>query len=444
MSKHKKLMYCPAGHSGDFSYDRHRLDFIDIKNGECNMCTKEHLIKDFGTWSSGNVDIDKIIQDSQIKDFYSNLQWIPYDNLSDIKHVSDNEYYVMRFAELKNCVKYSWDFIKQDWKIYHGGSVALKELKGHIHDILEFIKGIKNIIIDSPDCITRFHGISKNPSTQNYIIIMEWDYPFTIGSFFVDIFLQVDWETKIKLLHHTLEGLNTLHRNNLVHGELHRGNILMSSGEPFSIAALIDPGLCKSTNDLILNSDNKNKKNISGLIPFIPPEVLRGNDFTKEGDIYSFGGVMYEIAVEIEPFVDVAHDTYLMIDICNGVRPKIPDMMLNLIPKWYLNLMYKCWNDDPSKRPTAHELNNLLQDFDYSDAEDNIEIMNTSHSQKLLGSLNKVHPQSCYTDRRIFTLYELQDLLEDIKSGKREDPNLLKPNEPTVSIVDIGYDELSE
>ncbi|RHZ75879.1 hypothetical protein Glove_208g123 [Diversispora epigaea] len=179
----------------------------------------------------------------------------------------------MRFAELKDCVKCGWDFIEQDWNIYH---VALKELK------------------------------------------------------------DTDWESKIKLLHHTLEGLNILHGNNLVHGELHRRNILMGSGEPFSIAAKIDPGL---TNDLILTSDSKTKKYFWFNSTFIP-ELWWS----------------YEMTTEIEPFANQEHDTYLMIDV------KFDSKMVS-------------------------KLDVSMQDFDYSDAEDN------NH----------------------FTLYELQDLLEDIK-----------------------------
>src|SRR3982751_2700476 len=71
---------------------------------------------------------------------------------------------------------------------------------------------------------------------------------------------------------------------------------------------------------------------------------------------------MYEIVTAQRPFADQAHDTYLMIDICNGVRPKVPDFMLNWIPEWYLNLMYRCWSDDPSERPTSTELSDLFWD----------------------------------------------------------------------------------
>ncbi|RHZ84220.1 hypothetical protein Glove_84g124 [Diversispora epigaea] len=162
----------------------------------------------------------------------------------------------------------------------------------------------------------------------------------------------------------------------------------------------MDLGICKLENDLISNYNNKNNE-IYGSIPYIPPEVLRGNEFTTKGDIYSFGGIMYEIVTAQRPFADQAHDTYLMIDICNGVRPKVPDFMLNWIPEWYLDLMYQCWSDDPSERPT-----------------------NYFHIQ-ISYILNHV----LSTDRNIHTLHGLHDLLEDLKSGKSSS------NESTISSV---------
>ncbi|RHZ82476.1 hypothetical protein Glove_109g247 [Diversispora epigaea] len=392
------------------------------------MHTKEHYIKKFGTWSSGNTNLDKIIQESQINNPASSLQWIPYENFHNTKHIVDSEYYSLHSAILRN------DMIDEEWKCEDCVVVALKELKDYKYDILEFIKAIKNITVDIiyPFCFTRFFGISKNPSTQNYIIVMG-SCDDTIHSCLSDIFLKNGWNSKTDLLYQITESLNILHENNLVHCDLHSRNILMKNYNLVSFDIKIDPGLCKLDNDLILNSDNK-KNNVYGSIPYIPPEVLRGNEFTKEGDIYSFGGIMYEVATGNQPFSNQAHDTYLMIDICNGVRPKVPDMMLNLIPKCYLDMMYQCWDDNPLKRPTLHELsefsdmlwNNVFLEF--NDADKNRRLMNKSHELKLLQSLHNFHPQSCYTSRHIYTLYELQDSLEDIKSGKCADPNLCTSN----------------
>ncbi|RHZ84009.1 hypothetical protein Glove_86g45 [Diversispora epigaea] len=111
--------------------------------------------------------------------------------------------------------------------------------------------------------------------------------------------------------------------------------------------------------------------------------------------------VLVELCIEIvtaqRPFADQAHDTYLMIDIFNGVRPKVPDFMLNWIPELYLNLMYRCWSDDPSQRPTATELvilfseisNKLIRNIVDNIVMRQLEIadenqQNTSKSQKRL------------------------------------------------------------
>ncbi|RHZ69651.1 hypothetical protein Glove_281g33 [Diversispora epigaea] len=90
----------------------------------------------------------------------------------------------------------------------------------------------------------------------------------------------------------------------ILHCDLYSRNILDSV---YRDNLVIDLDSSKSENDLILNSNNKNNK-IYGSIPYIPPEVLRGNKFTREGDIYSFSGIMYEIVTAQRPFSDQFDD----------------------------------------------------------------------------------------------------------------------------------------
>ena len=246
-----------------------------------------------------------------------------------------------------------------------------------------------------------------------------------LHNFLTKKFWDLGWQSKLEILESTAEGLGILHAKNVVHCDLHSGNILNST--KYSLESFIDLDSCKLENDLILNYNK-----IYGSIPYIPPEVLRGNEFTRKGDIYSFGGIMYEIVTAQRPFADQAHDTYLMIDICNGVRPKVPDFMLNWIPEWYLNLMYQCWSDDPSERPTTNELINLFWGVSNNMMDNDVMLQlkiadenqkNTSKSQKqelfeLFSRSSKLHPQSCYISRYIHTIHGSHDLLEEIKSGK--------------------------
>ncbi|RHZ78878.1 hypothetical protein Glove_155g64 [Diversispora epigaea] len=430
------MMYCPAGHySEDFTY----FDYENLtdKNERCSLCTKEHFIQEFKTWSSGNVNIDKTIQESQTNNLYYSLHWIPYDNFQNIKHIANSGRGSVYSAKLENGIKLFWNSINQDWE-YHliGKKVALKEIKDSRYDIVEFLKATK--IFNDYEYIAKYYGISKNPSTQNYIIVMKLLVD-DLHNFLTKTFWNLGWNSKLNILASITEGLGILHRNNFVYCDLHSGNILGFSTH--SQASDIDLDSCKLENDSILNANNKNNK-IYGLIPYIPPEVLRGNEFTRKGDIYGFGGIMYEMVTAQRPFADQAHDTYLMINICNGVRPKVPNFMLNWIPEWYLDLMYRCWSDDPSERPTVGELSYLFWDitekFEYNIVDNDVmrqlkiadeNQKNTSKSQKqelfeLFSYSSKLHPQSCNFSRYIHTLHGLQDLLEEITSGKSSDLNI--------------------
>ena len=93
------------------------------------------------------------------------------------------------------------------------------------------------------------------------------------------------------------------------------------------------------------------------------PEVLRGKPYTPASDIYSFAMIMWELTSLVPPFDDRAHDFHLSLSICKGERPEIIDGT----PQCYINLMKKCWDLDPLKRPTASELNFIIKNWlDYS------------------------------------------------------------------------------
>src|SRR5437763_10710774 len=63
--------------------------------------------------------------------------------------------------------------------------------------------------------------------------------------------------------------------------------------------------------------------------------------------------LMWEIFAEHPPFDDKAHDGNLILNIVlNGTRPPL----LSNMPSDYSQMMQKCWDADPSKRPTILEI----------------------------------------------------------------------------------------
>ncbi|GES80796.1 kinase-like domain-containing protein [Rhizophagus clarus] len=66
---------------------------------------------------------------------------------------------------------------------------------------------------------------------------------------------------------------------------------------------------------------------------------------------------MWELTSKIPPFNNRAHDFQLALSICKGERPEI----IENTPQCYIDLMKKCWDEDPLKRPSAHEVHKIIE-----------------------------------------------------------------------------------
>ena len=160
------------------------------------------------------------------------------------------------------------------------------------------------------------------------------------------------WIVKLLKLQEIIGVLNTIHQKNLIHCDFHHGNILNQRDNLF----ISDLGLYKPVE--YFQSHSK-ENDIYGVLPFVAPEVLRGKPYTPASDIYSFSMIMWEFTSGIPPFDNRAHDFQLSLSICEGKRPKI----IENTPQCYVDLMKKCWDEDPSKRPNASEIRNIIKNW---------------------------------------------------------------------------------
>ena len=63
--------------------------------GECMSCQKICLKENFTSWTSGYETIDNCIQDMQLKIEHHDeivIEWIPYNQLSDIKEIGKGDF----------------------------------------------------------------------------------------------------------------------------------------------------------------------------------------------------------------------------------------------------------------------------------------------------------------------------------------------------------------
>ncbi|RGB32580.1 kinase-like domain-containing protein [Rhizophagus diaphanus] len=198
------------------------------------------------------------------------------------------------------------------------------------------------------------------------MIVMEYVENGSLRQYLNNSFNSMKWDEKMDILRHIASGLDDIHKKGLIHHNLHCGNIL--KGRNFTY--ITDLGLYQPANVKYSQGDHKK---VYGVLPYVAPEVLRGDEYTQESDIYAFGIIAYEVCTGIPPYHDITHDGFLAIRICQGQRPKSNYK----IPKIILNIIKQCWDADLLKRPKANELYNLFHDLYnniYSNYDSDLEI----------------------------------------------------------------------
>jgi serine/threonine protein kinase len=210
------------------------------------------------------------------------------------------------------------------------------------------------------------------------------------------------WIDRISNLYDIAFELSYIHEEELIHRDLHIGNILKFEDEN----VITDMGLCKPAD---YNKSENSKKNIYGILPYIAPEILIGQNYTKASDIYSFGIIMYEVISGLPPYHDKSHDDFLAIKICQGIRPRFNVK----VPQLIVHLIKRCLDADPLNRPTAAEIKGILDKWKFELFYGKAEIQNqVKEADKInndfpnsninisnLGSSYKTHSEAIYVSR---------------------------------------------
>ncbi|CAI2180469.1 12214_t:CDS:2 [Funneliformis geosporum] len=162
----------------------------------------------------------------------------------------------------------------------------------------------------------------------------------------------LSWKERIQITFYIIDALNSIHKDDIIHKDLHSGNILYLQYNNYWYIS--DLGFCGPA-DMPSGS-------IYGNLPYIAPEVITGKAYTKASDIYSVGMLMWELASGQPPFNDYENDYDLAIKIINGMRPKI----VSNIPIEYKKLMEEsdncsnssAKNNSSAKSGSIFEVNN--------------------------------------------------------------------------------------
>ncbi|KAJ7843675.1 kinase-like domain-containing protein, partial [Mycena leptocephala] len=149
-------------------------------------------------------------------------------------------------------------------------------------------------------------------------------------------------------------GLQYLHKENVVHGDLKALNILVT---PSGKACIADFGVSSITHAMTLLFTTSTANGRGGTARYQAPELFRGGQNHFGSDVYAFACVCYEIMSGTIPFPELRQDTAVIFAVIEGKWPLQPMSCTGttvLDSLW--ELLNNCWEGRAKMRPTAPQI----------------------------------------------------------------------------------------
>lgn len=226
--------------------------------------------------------------------------------------------------------------------------------------------------LDHPN-VTKFVGASmgtsnlkiptKNPSTgdENSLpskaccVVVEYLPGGTLKQFLIrNRRKKLAFKIVIQLALDLSRGLSYLHSKKIVHRDVKTENMLLDANRTLKIA---DFGVAR-----VEAQNPSDMTGETGTLGYMAPEVLDGKPYNRRCDVYSFGICLWETYCCDMPYSDLSFAEVSSAVVRQNLRPEIP----RCCPSSFANIMRKCWDANPEKRPDMDEVVKLLEAIDTS------------------------------------------------------------------------------
>ena len=116
----------------------------------CQPCNAKRFEKNFKNWTSGNKNIDELIQYSQLNAVYNSkcLEWIPFENFQNVTYITRGGFGKIYSADWPEGIIYSWDIENQKW-VRNSKKVVLKSLDNSSDISVNFLDEVINKLCDT-------------------------------------------------------------------------------------------------------------------------------------------------------------------------------------------------------------------------------------------------------------------------------------------------------
>ena len=258
----------------------------------------------------------------EITDYYEILNKLgkgSYSEVYKIKSLKDNKYYCLKIINITEK-----NFSKNNNEI-----LILKKLNNH-PNIIKYINNYKtsnNLYIIFEFCeYSDFNHLIKN-NIKEKIYINE----------------DIIWEFSYQCL----KGLEYLHNNNIIHRDIKLLNIFLTKDKVIKIG---DLGMAKIITNKVINLYSR-----VGTPLYLPPELIKKENYDFKADIWSLGCSIYQLASLKPPFFDEN-----LVILCKKIINEIPKRLPNVFSNDLNNFVFKLINKDKFSRPSAEEAIKLI------------------------------------------------------------------------------------
>ncbi|KAK4802793.1 hypothetical protein SAY86_000996 [Trapa natans] len=154
--------------------------------------------------------------------------------------------------------------------------------------------------------------------------------------------------TLLKVAIDVSKGMNYLHQNNIIHRDLKAANILMDEHE---VAKVADFGVARvKAQTGVMTAE-------TGTYRWMAPEVIEHKPYDHKADVFSFGIVLWELLTGKLPYEYLTPLQAAVGVVQKGLRPT----MQNNTHPMLVELLERCWQQDPTLRPDFSEIIRILQ-----------------------------------------------------------------------------------